>query len=189
MLVGLGTFTIGSHERVYAVGPIEPDVFQIGPTGWMPNNLRLPILLDRGAIAIVGDDPPSAFEAVFDRIGWPSAWRNGVYPFHHYHSTAHEVLGFAGGTARLALGEPGGHELTVRAGDVALLPAPERATAAWKRVRTFSSSEPIPLGQKPDLSRSAAPPQMLARIASLPFPPTDPVAGTGGPTRTLWHAA
>ena len=89
--------------------------------GWVPNNQRLPVLLYRQAIP-AASDRAAACEELFDRNGWPPQWRNGIYPFHHYHSTAHEALGIASGNARVLLGGPNGKSLEVSAGDCVLLP-------------------------------------------------------------------
>ena len=53
-------------------------------------------LLHPGALA----DPSAAgFERLFLRNGWSNSWRNGVYDWHHYHTTTHEVLGCHAGEA------------------------------------------------------------------------------------------
>ena len=60
---------------------------------------------------------------VFETNGWGRSWRDTIYDFVHYHSQVHEVLGVALGSAKVELGGVKGRILTVKPGDVVVLPA------------------------------------------------------------------
>jgi len=162
---------------------IEHRVF--ADDGAIPNN-RLPLIVYREAVA-AGQAGPEAFEALFAENRWPPAWRAQVFTFHHYHSTAHEVLGVARGSARVMFGGPSGEAFEVEAGDVVVIPA------GVGHCRLSSSGDFLvvgayPPGQSWDLLRGdpGERPQADQNIARVPMPRTDPVEGEGGALVRLW---
>jgi uncharacterized protein YjlB len=163
-----------------------PEVLRLKQNGWMPNNEKLPVLIYRKMFESRGEDVAAAMEARFQRNGWPPQWRNGVYDFHHYHSTAHEVLGFAGGHAQLMLGGEGGHELHVEAGDVFVLPA-GTGHCRLEASRDFLVIGAYPPGESWDICRSAPDEVARAHMRVVPYPSTDPVTGAMGALTRLWN--
>jgi len=155
--------------------------------GEIPNHPRWPLLLYPGAVAIAVADPATAFESLFDRNRWPAAWRNGVYPFHHFHSNAHETLGVYSGEVTVLFGGDGGVVVTARPGDVIVLPA----GTGHKKLSSRGALGIVgayPAGEHPDMCR---PPlsnshQTADAVARVQLPECDPVYGAGGPLFTHW---
>jgi uncharacterized protein YjlB len=164
------------------------ELYRLVDDGTIPNNEVLPLIVYRGALP-ASADPASAFEALFARNGWSGGWRNGIYPYHHYHSNAHEVLGIATGKARVRFGGDKGETVAVSAGDVVVVPAgvghkKESASADLLVIGAY------PDGRGPDLctGKSGERPRVLANIAKVSRPDADPVLGRTGPLIEAWGA-
>ena len=177
--------------------------------GTSPNNGVLPLIVYRGAIEVGGDEPEAAVERHFGTNGWGDGFRGDTFPFHHYHSIAHEVVGCARGAARLQFGGPEGPVVDMQAGDAVLIPA------GVVHVRLddkpgYVSVGAYPPGQQPDLCvlsnqdaavsnaredteglslkvlGEAEMPAIRTAIAAVPLPATDPLAAGSGPVESLW---
>ena len=128
--------------------------------GVIPNS-ALPLFLCPQVVDAAHPDRASTFEQRFAQNGWTHTWRNGIYSFPHYHSTAHEVLGVACGSARMHLGA---------STDLLVIGA-------------------YPKGQDWDLCRQARSQKELDQIARVPLPSRDPIGGVCGGLNEHWPHA
>ena len=169
--------------------PLGTQVVTFQDDGVVPNS-RLPLVVRHGAVTPDADDPPATFERVFAENGWTNSWRDGVFDYPHYHSTAHEVLGIVAGSATLRFGGERGETFGVSVGDVVVIPAGV-AHACIKASDGFCCVGAYDGGRDYDILRDD-PKEIAAarrRIADLPLPASDPVDGESGPLTKLWQAA
>ena len=154
--------------------------------GVVPNNPRLPLVVYRGVLES-GPGAAAACETLFAGNGWSGGWRGGVYPYHHYHSTAHEALGCYRGSARVQFGGEHGVIEEFAAGDVLIIPA----GVAHKNLGAtddFAIVGAYPSGQRYDMNygKPGERPQADKNISRVPLPTLDPVLGQQGPLLKYW---
>jgi uncharacterized protein YjlB len=102
----------------------KPQSYRFTDDGLIPNHPKWPLIIYKGAVRLPQSlDAAAVFEELFDSRGWGSSWRDGIHNYVHYHSRIHEVLGIARGSGRVQFGGTKGRALTLKAGDVAILPA------------------------------------------------------------------
>jgi uncharacterized protein YjlB len=133
-------------------------------------------------------DAASIFENLFEANQWSGCWRNGIYPYPHYHSNAHEVLGVFSGSATVQFGGERGITEKLNPGDVAILPA----GVGHKNLGSsadFGVVGAYPFGQEPDMNYGASGerPRADQNIARVPRPTLDPVYGAAGPLCQHWR--
>ena len=150
--------------------------------GLVPNNASLPLIVYRNAFAAGDAAAEQRIEALFARNGWSNAWVDGIYPFHHYHATTHEVLGLARGSARVQFGGSSGPVLDVAAGDAVMIPA-GGGHCRLSEAAGLSVVGAYPGGADWDLRRATPADYrtVLPLIAALAAPARDPILGPSGP--------
>jgi uncharacterized protein YjlB len=167
-----------------------PTALVFADDGKTPNNPGCPLLLYRDVVLFrKGLDPAAIFEELFAAHSWGRSWRNGIYDFLHFHTSSHEVLGIARGSARVQFGGLKGKTLTLEAGDVVVLPA------GTGHQRVTASDDLLVVGAYPEDGKyDEAQPREIDHadaqesIALVPVPDADPIYGPDGPLRHLWSS-
>jgi uncharacterized protein YjlB len=155
--------------------------------GTFPNNRLLPLLFYQKAFQVPEEESGSIIKELLESNSWTDAWEDGVYDYHHYHSTSHEVLVIHRGSARIQFGGPDGITLRVEPGDVVVIPA----GVAHKKIdadKSFSCVGAYPAGQKYDMNygKKGERPKADENLKNLPLPESDPVYGKDGPVIKNW---
>jgi len=168
----------------------KPQTFRFADDGaGTPNHPHFALVHYRGAVR--NDDrfdPAATFEVLFQRHGWRDSWRDGIYPFRHFHTGTHEVLGIARGHAVVEFGGAGGRRLALKAGDVVVLPA------GTGHRRLGGSRDLLVVGAYPAGGRGYDEPRpgdpeagdAAVSIDRVRPPAKDPVYGKDGPLVRLW---
>ena len=165
------------------------ETFHFDGDGEVPNNPDLPLVVYRSAVPESRRGGAATWlERTFAANGWIDGWRNGIYPFRHFHTGTHEVLGVARGRATVEFGGAGGEALAVEAGDVIVLPA----GTSHRRIEASADLLVVgayPRGSRIDQDRPGEIDIETARraVAAVSLPQHDPVMGRKGAVTELWR--
>ncbi|TIX20347.1 MAG: cupin [Mesorhizobium sp.] len=178
-----------SDELGRLVRQRKANAFRFEDDGIIPNHPHWPLVVYRGVVKLPAEfDPAAIFEELFERNNWKGSWRNGIYDYAHYHSRIHEVLGVARGSAKVQFGGKRGRTLTIKAADVAILPAGtgHQCLAASEDFLVVGAYPPN--GRYDECSRSEDHAHAVKTIFKVAKPRQDPVYGGSGPLFDIWKA-
>lgn len=170
-------------ERIFIIKHFIPG------TKNFPNNELLPLLFYKNALMLDKSEKENAtdIEKLFRKNDWKNSWKDCIYDYHHYHSTAHEAMGIYSGSAKIQIGGPQGIMLEISKGDVLIIPA----GVAHKSVHgteDFQCVGAYPTGQEYDIKygEDGERPEADINIANVLLPTHDPVFGKQGPLDKWW---
>jgi uncharacterized protein YjlB len=167
---------------------VSPSLFYFRDNGNIPNNPHLPALVYRKFFPLEAAEKQKQFQQCFENNGWKGIWKNGIYDYHHFHSSSHEVLGIARGSVEMQLGGEGGPCLRLESGDFIVLPA------GTGHKRLHGSDNLVVVGAYPEgqesydvcRHKSDCRDDVIATIAAVPLPQSDPAYGVNGPLMEIW---
>jgi len=170
----------------------KPHLHHLKDDGKTPNNPYLPFIHYKSVVPLDARfDPAAVFDVLFAANGWKHSWRDGIYPFLHFHTHTHEVLGIARGHAQVLFGGRKGIIKELRAGDVVINPAGtgHKRLSASKDLLVVGAYPAKRGGGKYNEPRPEEVDIEAARkeIARVGIPARDPVFGAKDGLKKVWR--
>ena len=167
----------------------QPQQYFIKDDGIFPNSI-LPVLYYPDSLKLPPLFSSRHVKNIFEKTGWTNNWRSGIYTYHHYHSTTHEVMAIIRGKTTIQLGGDNGIKLTIKKGDVLVVPA----GVAHKNLGNEKDAIAIggyPGGRNHDMNygNPEERPATDNKIKKLPVPSNDPLFGKSIGLSKIWRTA
>jgi uncharacterized protein YjlB len=168
----------------------NPDIMTVNlrPNKNFPNS-ALPVLIYKNACLLPEQKNKAAeiIRGVFLKNSWSNSWKNGIYNFHHYHSTTHECMGVCAGKAKIILGGPNGRRVELVKGDIIIIPAGV-AHKCSNCSKDFLCVGAYPQGKDYDINigKPAEYKKAVAHTSKLGLPRRDPLYGKQGFLASFW---
>lgn len=165
---------------------METRLISLQDDGTFPNS-RLPVVLYKNG-AEDQDDLARFFKRLFKKNNWYNSWKAGIFPYHHYHSITHEVMGVCSGSTVLQLGGESGKQMKIETGDVLIIPAGV-AHKNLKEENAVACIGAYPDGRDYDMNygKAGERPEADKRIALVPLPDGDPLLGAEAGIVKAWR--
>ena len=88
------------------------DQYIIKDNGIFPGN-SLPVLVYKKALKVPWFFAAKKIKELLSKNNWSNNWRNGIYTYHHYHSTTHEAMAVIKGRSVLLMGGENGKLIVI----------------------------------------------------------------------------
>ncbi|MEO8404258.1 MAG: cupin domain-containing protein [Chitinophagaceae bacterium] len=165
---------------------VQPKEYFLKDTGAFPNN-KLPVLYYEQVLDIPTLFPAHSIKKLFTEHDWTNNWESGIYTYNHYHSNTHEAMGVIKGRTVLLLGGENGVRITLKKGDLLVIPAgvAHRNEGKEKDVICIGG---YPEGKEYDMNygKPEERPVVDKNIANTPLPLTGPLAGKEDALISIW---
>ncbi len=165
---------------------ITPTLIQLNDNGTFPNS-KFPALLYKGVLDIPLLFPATHVSHIFEKNNWGNSWDAGIFEYHHYHSTVHEVLGIYKGSTTVLLGGDDGKEVFIEKGDILVIPAGV-AHKSLGDENDVGCVGAYPYAQPYDMNygKPSERPKTDENLKRVPIPDNDPLQGDEAGLPDIW---
>lgn len=165
---------------------IKSEVLYFKDDGITPNN-KLPVIIYRDVSKNVKINTNISIRTFFESNNWTNNWADIIMTKNHYHSTTHEVIGINKGKVSLKLGGKHGSIVSIKSGDVILIPAGVGHYSLGNE-EFYEAIGGYPNGEEWDMIFDEKDKYAVAieRIRQIPIPKKDPIFGSDGLLFEYW---